>query len=198
MIENISTEKLVAIVNRAPKGAEYFSQGYDVEYRKIENGRYFGFVDCEIGWMEAKDFAVAKERIDKGYLLGDLIDEIARRKETEREEVEWVNGDKCIYEGALYDYQCVSSWDKDACVLSGASPEAKPFTDAWIDELSKPETPEQKEQREWLESGYDLYCSYQSGAGLSCCAIENFHKQDLFEIFMFSVKKTGYRCTPSE
>ena len=105
-------------------------------------------------------------------------------------EVEWVNGDKCIYEGALYDYQCVSSWDENACVLSGASPDAKPFTDAWIDELSKPETEDELKERKELEAAYDLYC-YAIDLETPFDKFCNFGP--LKDIYIKIVRKTNYK-----
>jgi len=61
----------------------------------------------------------------------------------------------------------------------------------------KPETPEQKKEREELEAAYDLYTVYQSASNLSCMNITDFkeHAEDhpLYKGFVAIVNETGYR-----
>ena len=57
-------EQLEKIISEAPEGAEYYTPGYEAEYRKI-TGRnvYYGFVGDE--WMEVIDNSLSIERINK-------------------------------------------------------------------------------------------------------------------------------------
>lgn len=77
----------------------------------------------------------------------DMIDTTSKQVESlaKGDVVEWKNGDECIYNGEIYVYQCVASWDSEACILSGKSRNSHSLTDAWIEELSKPESEEQKQ-----------------------------------------------------
>ena len=60
-------------------------------------------------------------------------------------------------------------------------------------QYEKPETEEQRKEREELEAAYDLYCDFRSENNLTVCSIENLHKESGFEFLMFLVRKTGYR-----
>ena len=57
----------------------------------------------------------------------------------------------------------------------------------------KPETEEQRKEREELEAAYDLYCEFRSKNNLTVCSIDNLDREPGFEFVMFLVRKTGYR-----
>lgn len=61
----------------------------------------------------------------------------------------------------------------------------------------KPETPEQKKERELLEAAYNLYTTYQSAIGLSCINITDFNENSEWHMlckgFVAIVRETGYR-----
>ena len=63
----------------------------------------------------------------------------------------------------------------------------------WGCKFRKPETPEQRKEREELEAAYDLYCEFRSERNLTVCSIENLHKESGFEFIMHFVRKTGHR-----
>ena len=188
---NLTDEAIRTIIGNAPEGAEYWTEGYDVQYRKLVLDCVFGWFPDDKKWVRAIDNDIAMERVDKGFWLRNLVEELVDRqskpipqtKELGTEVTGWVNGDKCIYEGNLYDYQCVASWDENSCILSGASPESKPFTDAWIDELSKPESPEAKKEREELEAVKDAMSTIDAEIG---------DRSDV-EGVVFRMIKAGYR-----
>lgn len=105
----------------------------------------------------------------------------------EQEKVEWKNGDKCIFDGKECIFVASNPIGK-AAIIVGAS--GLPAMSVTFDKLSKPETPEQREERERLEAAYDLYCA---------CGIQ--HETAPFEewldvycdVWLRIVDKTGYR-----
>jgi hypothetical protein len=64
--------------------------------------------------------------------------------------------------------------------------------DAWI---RKPETPQQREERERIEAAYDLYCEFTntSSHDATCYSIEGFSKLQLAYKWLAIVDKTNYR-----
>lgn len=72
------------------------------------------------------------------------------------------------------------------------------FDDDWniftLDELSKPETPAEREQRERLEAGYDLYCASVNAIALPVMPYNVFITSTFQVASMLAiVDKTGYR-----
>lgn len=125
----------------------------------------------------------------------DMIDTTSKQVESlaKGDVVEWKNGDECIYNGELYVYQCVASWDSDACILSGKSRNSHSLTDAWIEELSKPEPKEQKAERERLEAAYDLYCDWCVANEYPKFSFDRFKSSKDLDGMLVIVDKTGYR-----
>lgn len=155
-MKTFETEK-----NNIPKGATHYS----------DETKYMTF--C---WFmfDGKDWYLKGEKMQEwshctntDWVLN-IAKPIPQTKEVGAEDgagvLEWKNGDKCIYEGNLYDYQCVSSWDENSCILSGASPESKTFTDAWIDELSRAGTEAERIEREELEAAEAMVEIFEKAA----------------------------------
>lgn len=77
----------------------------------------------------------------------------------EPKQVEWKNGDECVLGGEIYTFGCVNPvCDQGSVVVFD---ETGDHRGCFIGELSKPETPEQREERERLEAAYDLYVAAQ-------------------------------------
>lgn len=70
-------------------------------------------------------------------------------------EKEWENGDECMIRGEKLIYIGESIEADIHCVQELGS---CLYRNAHISVIEKPETPEQKSERERLESAYDLYC----------------------------------------
>lgn len=113
-------------------------------------------------------------------------------------EVEWENGDECV----------ISQKSKSKWLVVGVSPLAKTSTvcvsntgelkSFHTDQLKKPETPQQREDRERLASAYDLYECGQSA--IKCIGYEEFNsfKNDdcAVKFWLAIVDKTKYRKEP--
>lgn len=171
-----------------PEGATHYhneSDGYLFCWFKIEGGKWFALCPDEgERWHKCNhehhrsgiiQFLQTESPEEREAL--DMIDTTLEQVNSLAKDdvVEWKAGDECIYNGELYVYQCVASWDSEACILSGKSRNSRSLTDAWIDEISKPESPEQKAERERLEAvkemcedvGESLYKgAYESMAAL--------------------------------
>lgn len=57
-------------LENAPEGAQYWTPGYDIEYRKVISNVYHGWNG--VSWEISKDGDLSKERIDKGYPIEEL------------------------------------------------------------------------------------------------------------------------------
>ena len=165
---------------------DFFNAGH-----KLVNGDKYLSIDgsvIKVGHDTSPEYV--NDRVDdidkKCFVLS------AKALEEKVQHVDWKNGDECVYQGHIYYFQCIASWDKEACVLSGASPNSKHFTDAWIEELSKPETPEQKKEREKLEAAYDLYVCWYDGIDGILTFDELKESEDIDDWVRIAIK-TGYR-----
>ena len=110
---------------------------------------------------------------------------------------EWKNGDECVINPkskSKWFVVGVSPLTKTSTVCVSNTGELKPFH---TDKLKKPETQEQREERERLEAAYDLYC-------LRCDAIkwsakysfdEFKEEDDAVNGWLAVVDKTNYRLT---
>ena len=109
-------------------------------------------------------------------------------------EVEWRNGDKCMFVGEEYTFGCINPiCDQGSVVIFD---ETGDYHGCFIGELSKPETPQQREDRERLEAAYDLYISCNSESGVN----KIFASYDWFinskiavDYWLAIVDKTNYR-----
>ncbi|AUR98908.1 hypothetical protein NVP1256O_69 [Vibrio phage 1.256.O._10N.286.45.F8] len=109
-------------------------------------------------------------------------------------EVEWKNGDECIFDGNEYTFGCVNPiCDQGSVVIFD---EVGDYHGCCIDELSKPETPQQRKDRERLEAAYDLYVHIQSVREKLSCKFDWFFSPGMEETrlrFLAIVDKTNYR-----
>ena len=83
-----SKEQIIGILKAAPEGAQYYTDGYDVKYRKVFGGKYYGYLEEAKGWVETCDKALSQERIDKGWwlvTLASLIENIPTETPEEKE-----------------------------------------------------------------------------------------------------------------
>ncbi|CAL9990596.1 hypothetical protein VPHD81_0104 [Vibrio phage D81] len=80
MATELTQEQIKDVINNAPEGAEYWTPGYDVEYRKhcMLSGAYIYGYQPDGHWMKAKDQVVAQERIDKGWYLPNLAEKLVK------------------------------------------------------------------------------------------------------------------------
>lgn len=80
MIDKMTDEAIRNVINNAPKGAEYWTSGYDIQYRKLVLDCVFGWFSDDKKWARAIDNDVAMERIDKGFWIPNLSKELAIRE----------------------------------------------------------------------------------------------------------------------
>ncbi|CAL9963323.1 hypothetical protein VPHK165_0089 [Vibrio phage K165] len=113
-------------------------------------------------------------------------------------EVEWKNGDECeieMQEGVRrYLFGCECPNNQQTCIVftkDGGGHMVMPF-----ERLKKPETPQQREERERLEAAYDLYCHIAKMSNRSPYSFDQFasdsttcYRKEYLEI----VCKTNYR-----
>ena len=111
--------------------------------------------------------------------------------------IKWKNGDECVYNGrqnlkckfvAIHpgNKQCAIIWEGGGDInLSCVS----------IDCLSKPETPEQKAERERLSAAYDLYCARCDAVKWDCkYSFDEFiSEEDALIGWLAVVDLTNYR-----
>lgn len=115
-------------------------------------------------------------------------------------EIEWKNGDSVKYhnkhegEGGLLTFVGIHPTHKDHAVLYGKHLNCG-YMSAPLSMLSKPETPQQREDRERLEAAYDLYEESQHAIG--CIGYDDFDffkKSDIqVKFWLAIVDKTNYR-----
>ncbi|QZI90988.1 hypothetical protein MYOV024v1_p0063 [Vibrio phage PS34B.2] len=141
----------------------------------------------------------------KELFIGDLID-IPTETPEEKEvldsieiagEVEWKNGDllefmgePCVFVSVLNGFPVVKYTEDADRSLAGCFDEI-----IAVDRLKKPETPQQREDRERLEAAYDLYCEFTNKGSVdaTCMSFYDFG-QGLAKIkWLAIVDKTKYR-----
>ena len=115
-------------------------------------------------------------------------------------EVEWSNGDSVKYhnkhegEGGLLTFVGIHPTHKDHAVLYGKHLSCG-YMSAPLSMLSKPEAPQQREDRERLEAAYDLYEESQHAIG--CIGYDDFDffkKSDIqVKFWLAIVDKANYR-----
>lgn len=121
-------------------------------------------------------------------------------EEKPSEKVEWVNGDECVFTD--------KNGDEKTCKVIGLYP---PFVESYVlhcesanptffisnvGRMVKPETKQQREDRERLEAAYDLFCHVQIVNNRPDCGFESF---ELYErsnpLYTLMVDKTNYRIS---
>ncbi|AUR81427.1 hypothetical protein NVP1005O_30 [Vibrio phage 1.005.O._10N.286.48.F2] len=135
------------------------------------------------------DFGVLNSASHKEYIL-----RAAALEEKPSENVEWVNGDECVFTD--------KNGDEKTCKVIGLYP---PFVESYVlhcesanptffisnvGRMVKPETKQQREDRERLEAAYDLYC-YAIDKETTFDSFCNFGP--LKDIYIKIVDKTNYR-----
>lgn len=104
----------------------------------------------------------------------------------------WKNGDECVIRGETLFYVGES---KEEGVHVVQECDSDRYRSAHISALSKPETPEQKEAREQLESAYDLYVSWVGNMPFTFpLDFDEFTSENLIvNKWLRVLDKTGYR-----
>lgn len=132
---------------------KFLSDGYELrENDLILNS--VGSVICMDYPNSLDDFGVLNSCSEKEYIL-----RAAALEEKPSEKVEWVNGDECLYMNSseVHKFIGVDPTRNDFCYIKANCSAVN-----WVKvaKLSKPETKQQREDRERLEAAYDLYCEW--------------------------------------
>ena len=166
MKNKMTDEAIRTVINNAPEGAEYWTSGYDVGYRKLVLDCVFGWIPDDAKWVRAIDNDIAMERVDKGFWIPNLVKELVERQSKpipQTKEVEW-DGEGLPPVGCL-----IKTKEGEARVLSTSTEEGGVVTYSWDDGLNigcswnnkswiNPlETKEDLEKREREENGKSLY-----------------------------------------
>ncbi|AUR91255.1 hypothetical protein NVP1158O_28 [Vibrio phage 1.158.O._10N.261.45.E12] len=108
-------------------------------------------------------------------------------------DVEWNNGDFAIYEGSVV--MVIAYHPKHPVIVVETSTEE--YINVGICELSSPETPQQREERERLEAAYDLFAEWQLDGQTPIDTIRGFESfsKDKATVsdWLRVVDKTNYR-----
>ncbi|CAM0109115.1 hypothetical protein VPH209E381_0098 [Vibrio phage 209E38-1] len=108
-------------------------------------------------------------------------------------EVEWVNGDSCVWSGIDAVFIGYSQSQKSRCAVEYLRGGCSIIDTVFIEQLSKPETPEQKLEREELEAAYDLRCTFnEDNFIISFDEFKNHHSL-IREKWLKIVRKTNYK-----
>ncbi|AUR92998.1 hypothetical protein NVP1181O_34 [Vibrio phage 1.181.O._10N.286.46.C9] len=83
-----NAEQIKDILKNAPSGSQFYTDGYDVKYRKVIGDKYFGYLDEAKGWVETCDKQLSQERIDKGWWLVNLIKELESQMNIDKVETQ--------------------------------------------------------------------------------------------------------------
>ncbi|AUR86607.1 hypothetical protein NVP1087A_26 [Vibrio phage 1.087.A._10N.261.45.F9] len=215
-LTDISNSKAKEIINGAPKEATHFSciEG-KVQYYKGE--------ETVISSFDGVFINVFRDIFQPSiFPLSDLenqmnIDKVETQTEHQEEmsafsgEVEWKNGDECV---VINDNNRYSVYDehkkhlgtigiirslfktKNGTEMAAVQAENGDCICWRVVMLSKPETPQQREDRERLEAAYDLYTHVQSVRGQLSCKFDWFSNSEMEEArlrFLAIVDKTNYR-----
>jgi hypothetical protein len=128
---------------------------------------------------------------NKRYIL-----RAAALEEKPSEKVEWENGDECVYNGINWLFCGFHPTNGLAIVADNDSPALHHLVTVDIELLSKPETQQQREDRERLEAAYDLYCYVSERSGRAPFSIEYFTRSNEHcykDEYLAIVDKTNYR-----
>ncbi|AUR88473.1 hypothetical protein NVP1113A_72 [Vibrio phage 1.113.A._10N.286.51.E7] len=175
-----------------PEGATHYSNENDTDV--------FAWFKSELGvnyiWcpgINGEEYWISL--VDQCEMYGEDVTPIPQTNiETpEERESKWKSGDKCIFVGEEYTFGCVNPiCDQGSVVIFDDSGD---YHGCCIDELSKPETTQQREERERLESAYDLYLIGNDSFNLTTRkSISEFKVDDFQRDFWLAiVDKTNYR-----
>lgn len=105
-------------------------------------------------------------------------------------EVEWVNGDACIYDGSEYTFVGMTPTFNDlSCIVFDVK---NGIEHVCVRKLSKPETEAERKEREELEAAYDLRCTFNKGNFISFDEFKNHHPTTR-ENWLRIRRKTNYK-----
>ncbi|AUR82941.1 electron transport accessory protein-like domain protein [Vibrio phage 1.030.O._10N.222.55.F9] len=179
-----TAEQIKSILENAPSGSQFYTDDYDVKYRKVIGDKYFGYLDEAKGWVETCDKQLSQERIDKGWWLPNLLKELENQMnidkvetQTEHQEemsefggedlpkplwAKWSVGDSVTktkgssWTGKVVGYYSTSLTPNGYAVESLTEKgSVQIYPEAALCDI---ETPQQREDRERLEAAYELYC----------------------------------------
>lgn len=178
---------------------------YESSYT-INTFKFFGVTDSHV--LNSTRFYM--KEIDFGKTAKEItLDQLDEWLGLEVEE-EWKNGDRVT----IKNPEGFGTWDEAERYLGTNGTVMAVFTNTngkkvaavshddsvcicWmLSMLSKPETPEQKAERERFEAAYDLYAHVQSVRGQLSCKFDWFSNSEMEETrlrFLAIVDKTGYR-----
>ncbi|CAM0025702.1 hypothetical protein VPH95E331_0086 [Vibrio phage 95E33-1] len=176
-------------------------------YRFVKGDIYLNSNGRTLGVVNIPDYNNERSTIDCDlYILrAAALENIPTETPEEKEaldgiesagEVEWKNGDECLYKDFKYTFIGMTPTFNDfSCLIFDCSQGIKHID---VRELSKPETPQQREERERLEAAYDLYC-YVTREALERCRTASFSEfnkgmmTSCREEYLVIVDKTNYR-----
>lgn len=160
--------------------------------------------EMSLCWIPKFGFAatLASEFVDyiptesqEGREALDMIDTTSKQVESlaKGDGIKWKNGDYCQHKnGVIFTFigKCDNPKEFD-CVLMDSSGNT---VLSFINELSKPESPEQKAERERLEAAYDLWLTWCHGCDVdNSMSIDQFATLGLCPGYLAIVDKTVYR-----
>ncbi|AUR95781.1 hypothetical protein NVP1213O_05 [Vibrio phage 1.213.O._10N.222.54.F10] len=108
-------------------------------------------------------------------------------------EVEWVNGDACIYDGSEYTFVGMTpTFNDSSCIVFDTK---NGIEHVCVKKLSKPETEAERKEREELEAAYDLLCVGNRALSVTApCTFDEFKLDEPQCYFWLSiVRKTNYK-----
>lgn len=185
-MKTFETEK-----HNIPEGATH--------YRNECNKRHFLWVkvdgDDVTVYIDSEGEFLSANWLKGGRYIGSVKPIPQTSIETpEEKEVEWVNGDECISStGYKFTFIGLCNYSRFDCILLS---DMGVTTFGFVKELSRPETKQQREERERLESAHDLYCYVNSTQNKLSCTYSWFLEESMKndrERFLAIVDKTNYR-----
>lgn len=115
---------------------------------------------------------------------------------------EWKNGDSLLWENGNGEFlECNTGryigydYEDDLHIFVMTKGAAYRVGYAYRDGIKKPETPEEREDRERLEAAYDLYCDFTNSnvVDATCMSSYDFERSLVLPKWLTVVDKTGYR-----
>lgn len=187
---NMTNEQIISVIKSAPSGSQFYTDGYDVKYRKVIGDKYFGYLDEAKGWVETCDKELSQERIDKGWWITNLI-KVIESREPQTKEVKWVNGDECRYANDIdHDYIYIGEHPHgDGHYVFS---EEKGITYIANGYLLEPETLEKKLEREELEAASYLLSDWFNAIGKDMPEWSSVN-EDVKAHYLRIVRKTNYK-----
>lgn len=176
-MKTFETEK-----NNIPEGATHYSNESDTMYfswfKGVDTDEFKVMsTDTKGKWVRGSQYQykddgvtiipqISIETPEEKEAL-DLIDTTSQQYESvASKEVEWKNGDRCIYDGSEYTFVGLTpAFNDTSCILFDTK---NGIEHVCVRKLSKPETPQQREEREREELA-DLACENLFGESIRNC-----------------------------